>query len=355
MARIVSAIFAVLLLSCSKKNSSVEMPPPNAIIKESWGEVEGKPVYLFTLTNAGNAQVKVTNYGCIITSWSVPDKLGAFSDIVLGYDSLGDYLKPNPHFGAVVGRYANRIADGSFELDGRTYVLVKNNGPNHLHGGLIGFGKKVWDATIDPEIPNSIVLTYRSVDMEEGYPGNLDITVRYTFTDDNALRIDYRAQTDKPTVLNLTNHSYFNLSGDPAKKVEAHLLQINANQYTASVDLIPTGEFTDVAGTPYDFREPHPIGGRLDHPYDLNLCINGGGDSLVLAATVIDPASGRTLECLTTQPGVQLYTGYKNQSAFCLETQHYPDSPHQPSFPPTELRPGEVFESTTIYRTSVVE
>jgi len=297
--------------------------------------------------------------------------------VVLGYDNLKGYLEKSPYFGAIVGRYANRIAKGMFALDGTTYHVPVNNGPNSLHGGINGFDKKVWGAEeVESKEAPALSLTYVSKDGEEGYPGTLSAKVVYTVTNRNELRIDYTATTDKPTVVNLTNHSYFNLAGQGNGDILGHELMLNADRFTPTDDTsIPTGELRSVAGTPFDFRKPTPIGARIDQPdqqlqfgkgYDHNYAIDHHGLSLALAARVHEAHTGRTMEVLTTQPGVQLYTGnfldgtitgkegkvYKQRYAFCLETQHYPDSPNRPNFPTTTLRPGETYEQTTIYRFS---
>jgi len=350
---------------------------------------EGEAVDLFVLKGAGGMEVAITNYGGIVTSIKAPDRDGKLGDVVLGFDKLEGYLAGHPFFGCITGRYANRIAQGMFTLDGKTYTLAKNNGENHLHGGRKGFDKFVWKAeTATASDGPALRLSRVSPDGEESYPGNLSVTVTYTLGPDNALRIDYSATTDKPTVLNLTNHSYFNLAGQGEGDALGHEMQIFADRFTpVDAALIPTGELRSVEGTPLDFRKPHKIGERIDADdeqikrgggYDHNFVINHpngkasnapakSGRRPTLAARVYEPASGRVLEVLTTEPGVQLYTGnfldgtvtgkggktYKRRYGFCLETQHFPDSPNQPRFPSTVLRPGEKFESTTIYRFSV--
>ncbi|WP_266206068.1 aldose epimerase family protein [Pontibacter kalidii] len=342
------------------------------IKKEAFGSApDGQQVYLYTLTNQRGITVKITNYGAIVTSFITPDKQGEPGDVVAGFDELSGYIPNNPHFGGVVGRFANRIAQGRFTLDGQAHILPVNDAPHHLHGGNKGFDRVVWQAEELPQ-QNALKLTYRSPDGEEGYPGNLTATVVYTLTDDNALRIDYSATTDKATPVNLTNHSYFNLSAGKAKDVSGHLIQINAEQYTPVDDtFIPTGELATVAGTPMDLRQPQLVGKHLHEiaggGYDHNYVLNLGNERIVKAAEVYEPASGRVLEVYTTQPGIQFYTGnfldgsltgrdgrrYTRHYAFCLETQHFPDSPNQPAFPDTILRPGEVYEQTTIYKLSV--
>jgi aldose 1-epimerase len=333
---------------------------------------DGTEVHLFTLTNAKGVVAKVTTYGALLTELHVPDRDGKTANVVLGFDNLAQYLKGHPAFGIVVGRYANRIGGAKFTLDGQEYALAKNNGQNHIHGGVKGFDKFVWQAaTSETADSASVKFSRLSPDGEEGYPGNLNVSVTYTLTDANELRIDYVATTDKATVVNLTNHSYFNLAGDG--DVLGHELMIAASHYTpADEGLIPTGDIKSVKGTPLDFTQPTAIGARINElpphtrGYDHNFVIDGGGRSLTLAARAREPKSGRVMEVWTTEPGVQLYTGnwlngshtgpggvvYKQHSGFCLETQHYPDSPNKPSFPSTVLRPGQTFKSTTAFRFS---
>jgi aldose 1-epimerase len=336
--------------------------------KSSFGKLpDGTAVDLYALANANGLIAKVTNYGAIITELHVPDRRGEFRDVVLGFDNLPQYLKKHPYFGATVGRFANRIAKGRFTLDGQTYTLATNNGPNHLHGGLKGFDKVVWQA--EPQTSAAVKFTYTSPDGEEGYPGTLAVAVTMTLTDANELRLDYTATTDKATPVNLTNHSYFNLAGQG--DVLSHELMLAADHYTP-VDsaLIPTGEIKPVKGTPMDFTRPQPIGARFAQlhtqpvGYDHNYVLNAGGKALALAARVYEPGSGRIMEVQTTQPGVQLYTAnfldgsltgkrgvvYRQYSAFCLETQHFPDSVNQPKFPSVILRPGQTYHHTTIYK-----
>lgn len=344
-----------------------------ALEVSEFGVVEGRPVKLFTLTNAGGGEVRITEYGGIVVSIRVPDREGRLGHVALGYDNLDDYVADNPFFGAITGRYANRIAGGRFELDGETWQLARNDGENALHGGIRGFDKVVWDGVATAS-GDGVALTYVSPDGDEGYPGELSTTVTYTWTDDNALRIDYEARTDKPTVVNLTNHSYFNLADGGAGTVLDHHLTVNAARYTpADSASIPTGEIVPVADTPFDFRSPQTLGARIanDHPqlrasggYDVNFVLDGADGGLALAAVVHDPTTGRAMEVLTDQPGVQLYTGnhfdgrhigiggvrHQRHSALCLETQHFPDSPNQPGFPSTVLRPGETYATTTVYR-----
>ncbi len=334
---------------------------------------DGQQVDQYTLTH-GRLTAKIITYGGLITELVVPDRDGKPGDIVLGFDTLDGYLGEHPYFGALVGRYANRIAGGKFSLEGQDYTLAQNNGPNALHGGLKGFDKRVWKAKAQerPEGP-SLELSYRSVDGEEGYPGVLEAVVTYTLTEDS-LRIDYLAQATKPTPVNLTNHTYFNLSGAAAGTILDHVLMVNADAYTPVDDtLIPTGEIAPVKGTPLDFTTATPIGQRIDQMtgdpsgYDHNLVLRGGiTEEPRLAVRVKDPKSGRVLEMLTTEPGVQFYTGnfldgtnvgkggvtYRKNQGFCLEAQHYPDSPNQPAFPDAFLRPGATYRQTTIYRFS---
>jgi aldose 1-epimerase len=332
----------------------------------------GAKVEVFTLTNAAGMEVRIINYGGIVTNLRVPDRRGKLADVVLGFDSLEGYVQNPPYLGALVGRYANRIGKAQFTLDGKTYPLAANNNGNTLHGGLKGFDKALWHAEpFEKGGDAGVVLTHTSPDGEEGYPGTLSVRVTYTLTKANELSLDYSATTDKPTVLNLTNHSYFNLAGEGSGNVLGHILTINADRYSAvDATMIPTGTPVSVAGTPFDFRKPTPIGARIEMNdpqlklgagYDHNFVINHKGNDLALAARVEEPTSGRVLEVRTTQPGVQLYSAnhlditgksghvYKARDAFCLETQHYPDSPNQPSFPSTTLRPGQTFHSVTVY------
>jgi aldose 1-epimerase len=353
-----------------------EMPPQPTIIKKPFGRTtDGVSVDLYTLRNKNGLETSITNYGGIVVTLRAPDRNGKLDDIVLGYDNLEGYLKSTPYFGAIIGRYGNRIAKGRFALDGKDYKLAVNNGENSLHGGLKGFDKVVWQAA---EIKNNdspgLRLSYLSKDGEEGYPGNLSVTVTYTLTANDELKVDYTAVTDKKTVLNLTNHSYFNLAGKG--DILKHELTLNADRFTpVDKGLIPTGELRPVKGTALDFTKAAVIGARIDEPeeqvklgggYDHNFVINNGGSALTTAATVFEPGSGRVLEVSTTEPGVQFYTGnfldgsitgkggqvYQKRSAFCLETQHYPDSPNKPGFPSTVLEPGKEYRSTTIYKFS---
>ena len=333
----------------------------------------GAVVKRYTLKNRNGMIAKVMDYGAILTELWVPDRNGRSGNTVAGFDNLDQYLKGHPYFGATTGRYANRIANGRFTVDGTEYKLAANNGPNALHGGLKGFDKQLWksEPLENKTGEASVCFSYLSKDGEEGYPGSLSVTVTYTLTEKDELVIDYSASTDKPTVVNLTNHSYFNLSG--GGDILGHEVQINADRYTPVNDqLIPTGELAPVAGTPLDFRTPAIVGDRIDQlkptpgGYDHNFVLNRQGTGLELAAVVSDSGSGRKLEVLTTEPGMQLYTGnfldgklkgmngvtYNKYCALCLETQHFPDSPNQPEFPSTTLRPSTEFRSTTVFRLS---
>lgn len=374
-----SRVALAVLLSCSiavgAEKKKKESPSKNAmnIQKTAFGKTsEGKEVELYTLTNSKGVVAKITTYGALLTELDVPDRHGKVGNVVLGFDNLDQYLKGHPFFGATAGRVANRIAKGKFKLEGKEYTLAVNNGPNHLHGGLKGFDKKVWAAEAKQGKEGaSVKLTYTSPDGEEGYPGTLTATVTYTLTEKNELRIDYTATTDKATPVNLTNHSYFNLAG--SGDVLSHELTIAADHYTATDEtLIPTGEIKSVKGTPLDFTKPALIGARIKEipdyikGYDHNFVLNAGGKSLALAARVYEPSTGRVMETLTTEPGVQLYTGnhldgsltghggvvYKKNSGFCLETQHYPDSINHPNFPSVVLNPGKTYNTTTVYKFS---
>jgi len=355
-------------------------PQPGSATKKSFGKTpDGQPVDLYVLTAKGGAEASITDYGGAVVSLKVPDRNGKLADVVLGYDTADGYVNDKSFFGALVGRYGNRIGHAQFTLDGKTYTLAKNNGENSLHGGIKGFNKAVWTAKIIPaKDGQSLELSYFSKDGEEGFPGSLKVNVIYTLTDSNALRISYSATTDKKTVVNLTNHSYFNLAGQGSGDILGHLLMIQADKFTpVDAGLIPTGELRDVAGTPFDFRKPLAIGARIDQDeeqlklgggYDHNFVLRRSidpGESL--AARVLEPASGRVLEVWTTEPGVQFYTGnfldgktagkggatYPRRSAFCLETQHYPDSPNQPKFPSVVLNAGERYHTITTYKFSV--
>ncbi len=342
-------------------------------MKQDFGIVNGKPVYLFTMKNKNGITIKITNYGGIITSLIVPDKSGKFGDIVLGYDSLRGYLEATPYFGAIVGRYANRIAKGRFMLDRKTYKLAINNGNNALHGGIKGFDKVVWDASEKSDTAQvSLILTYLSKDGEEGYPGNLSVKVSYTLTNNNEFWTLIEATTDKATPVNLCNHSYFNLA-ECDTSILGHMLTINADRYTVVNDeLIPTGELRSVTDSPMDFTNPFPIGARIGMVkggYDHNYVLFNKTRDLLLAAKLEDPGTGRILEIYTTQPGIQFYSGnfldgtitgkggkiYNKHWGLCLETQHFPDSPNQPLFPNTILKQGEKYSETTLYKFSVLK
>ncbi|HTK73795.1 MAG TPA: aldose epimerase family protein [Gemmataceae bacterium] len=346
------------------------------VTKKPFGQTrDGTPVELYTLTNSRGMRAAVMTYGGILVELTAPDRNGQYSNVVLGFDSLEPYLGGHPLFGALVGRYANRIGGARLMLDGRTIELPKNSGKHHIHGGPNGFDKVVWQAeplTTDPG--PAVRLTHVSPDGHNGFPGHLTVRVTYTLTDNDELRLDYRATTDKPTVVNLTNHSYFNLAGPGRGDVLAHVVQINADRFTpADADLIPTGEIKSVAGTPLDFRTPTPIGQRISDEflrpargYDHNFVLNKSGNELAVAARVTEPTTGRVLEVLTTEPGVQFYTAngmnvrspgpggvrYASRGGFCLEAQHYPDSPNKSNFPTTVLRPGKEFKSVTVFRFS---
>ena len=334
---------------------------------------------IYTLKNINDIVVKITNYGGIVTSIKLPDKNGKFDDVVLGYSSFEDYINYSPYFGCIVGRYGNRIGNAEFTLDGQKYILAKNDGKNSLHGGLKGFDKILWNVEpIDGKDSQSLKLTYLSKDGEEGFPGNLNVTVVYTLGDDNSLSIDYTATTDKPTIVNLTNHTYWNLAGEGSGNILNHQLMLNASAFTpVDQGLITTGKFWSVENTPMDFRKPCAIGERIESDYeqlkfgkgyDHNWVINlKDGDEPALAATVYEPGSGRFLEIYTTEPGIQFYSGnflggsnkgksgktYGLRSGLCLETQHYPDSPNKPEFPTVVLNPGETYKTTTIHKFSV--
>ncbi len=330
---------------------------------------DGKVVELYTLTNSKGMSAKIMTYGATVTQLIVPDRKGTPGDVILGFTTLEQYEADQPYLGAIVGRVGNRIAKGRFRLDGIEYKLATNNGPNHLHGGLRGFDKAVWEAkpVASPEGP-SIQFSYVSVDGEEGYPGNLSCKVVYTLTDDNELKIDYTATTDKSTPINLTNHAYFNLAGPGSGDVLGHELMLAAQHYTPVDDaLIPTGEIAPVKNTPMDFTKPARIGARINKVqggYDHNYVLDSGGSKTpVLAARVREPKTGRVMEVLTTQPGIQFYTGnfldgklsgiggaYKKHYGFCLETQHFPDSVNHPNFPSVILAPGQTYRETTVYR-----
>jgi aldose 1-epimerase len=378
MLRWMLIVMVVLVIAQVVAGAAQDAAGGPGVRREPFGKTsDGTPVEIFTLTNGNGVQIRAMTYGAIITSIRVPDRNGAFADIVLGFDSLQQYLPRHPYFGAVVGRYGNRIGNARFTLDGRTYELAANNGPNHLHGGVRGFDRYVWDAAV---LPNGVGVAFSrtSPDGEEGYPGTLKVRVTYTLTDANELAIDWEATSDKATPVNLTQHSYFNLSGHDSGDILGHLVTINADRFTpVDATLIPTGELAPVQGTPFDFRKPTAVGARIDdvHPqikmgggYDHNFVLNRG-DGLGPAASVVDPKSGRTLQVATTEPGVQFYTGnfldgslegkggavYHRRNGLCLETQHYPDSPNKPAFPSTILRPGTTYRSNTVFAFGVTK
>ncbi len=353
---------------------------PGTVTRKPFGQMpDGTALSLYTLTNRHGASVQITNLGGTVTAINVPDRRGKLGDVVLGYDAPANYAANTggTYFGALIGRYANRIARGNLVVGGKTYKLAINNAPNTLHGGKVGYNEKVWNAA--PVGKNGLALTYVSPDGEENFPGQLSVRVVYTWTDADALRIDYTATTDKETVLNLTNHSYFNLSGAGSGTILDNQVYINADKFTpVDATSIPLGPQSSVAGTPFDFRRPTAIGARIErrnqqllfgHGYDHNFVLNGyrsGSRTPRLAARVYAPRSGRVLTVSTTEPGVQLYTGnfldgkirgkggtYVRRGALCLETEHFPDAPHQPSYPTTTLKPGQVYRQTTIYQFSV--
>jgi aldose 1-epimerase len=359
-----------LLLSCTETKQGTPK-----MTREPFGQTpDGTPVDMFTLHNAQGMTMRIITYGGIVTSLTAPDRAGQFSDIVLGYDSLASYVRSSPYFGALIGRYGNRIAKGRFTLNGIEHVLAANDGANHLHGGVKGFDKVVWKA--EPLDDRALVLSYVSKDGEEGYPGTLYAKVTYTLTDSNEVRIDYSATADMATVVNLTHHSYFNLAGAGKGDILNHDLTVQADQITPiDAGLIPTGELRNVAGTAFDFRTGGRIGAHIGDDdeqlrfaggYDHNFVLNKMDNSLTPVARVTEPTSGRIMEILTTEPGLQFYSGnflngttvgkggvaYQFRFGFCLETQHFPDSPNKPQFPSTVLEPGKTYASTTIYRFS---
>ena len=367
--RVIRTMLSAILVMCAACSDRREI-----LGSRSFGTAkDGDSVNLYKLTNPKGMIVEITNYGGIITSIVVPDRQGKFADVVLGFDSLDGYLGEQPYFGAIVGRYGNRIANGKFSIGPDTYTLAKNNGENALHGGIRGFDKVVWSAKgFTEKGARGVELKYTSKDGEEGYPGDLYVTVRYTLTDENELRIEYFATTTMPTVLNLTNHSYFNLAGQGEGDILNHVVTINADRFTpVNAGLIPTGHLESVTGTPFDFTKPTTIGSRINADdeqiklgggYDHNFVLNGQRSNR-LVAEVVEPKSGRAMEVRTTQPGMQFYTGnfldgtirgkqgkvYNRRYGFCMETQHFPDSPNQPAFPSTLLRPGEQYLTQTSY------
>jgi aldose 1-epimerase len=367
---VASSGFAALALFAGDMVSAVEsrLSTPMTIEKKPFGKTaDGKPVTLYTLSNNQGNTVELIDYGAIVVSINVPDRSGKKTNVTAGFSSIDGYLERHPYFGATVGRFCNRIAMGKFSLEGKTYSLAVNNGPNHLHGGEVGFDKRMWQVA-EVKADNSVGLkfTYVSPDGEEGYPGALTTIAEYRWDNNNCLTLDLQATTDKPTVLNLTNHAYFNLGGAGSGTIHQHELTLACDQYLpVDESMIPKGVLAPVAGTPLDFTTPHKIGERIaqlkeTNGYDHCFVVKGKAGELRDAAKVVDPASGRTLSIKTTQPGIQLYTGnfldgkpgnagFKTHEAFCLETQHYPDSPNQPSFPSTVLRPGEKFHQVTTF------
>jgi aldose 1-epimerase len=369
-----ASLGAAALVGCTTSQVPVQK---GQISQKPFGVTkDGIPVELFTLRNAKGAEVGICNYGGLVISLKVPDRNGHFGDVVLGYDNLAGYIKDTPYFGAMIGRYGNRIAKGKFTLDGKEYTLAVNNGPNALHGGLKGFDKVVWEPRVlaRPDGP-ALELRYTSKDGEEGYPGNLSVTAVYTLTEDNGLELQYTATTDKDTVLNLTQHSYFNLAGKGT--ILDHQVMMPADKFTpVDSTLIPTGELKPVDGTPFDFRTPSAIGARIaqddeqlkfGNGYDHNWVMNKPMGQLGLMARVSEPTTGRVLEVFSTEPGLQFYTGnfldgkitgkggwvYNFRNGFCMEPQHYPDSPNQPNFPSVVLKPGQVYKNTIIFKFSV--
>jgi aldose 1-epimerase len=366
------ALCTILALACASTRGAAA-----GVRRAEFGRTpDGRVVHEYTLTNRRGAEARVITYGGALVSLTAPDRRGRYADVLLGYEDLAGYLGDTKYMGVLVGRYANRIAKGHFTLEGVEYQLATNNNGNHLHGGVRGFDKVIWEARpLRAGGGAALRLTYMSHDGEEGYPGNLTVTVTYTLTDADELRIDYRATTDKTTILNLTNHAYFNLKGQGAGDILGHELRLNASRFTpADATSIPTGELRAVRGTPFDFTRLTAIGARIEQPdeqlkfgagYDHNFVVDGRAGALRPAATAYEPTTGRVMQVLTTQPGVQLYTGnflsgergkggatYGRRHGFCLETQHFPDSPNKPGFPSTVLRRGAVFRSTTVYKFS---
>ncbi|MEM9717597.1 MAG: aldose epimerase family protein [Bacteroidota bacterium] len=376
----ICALLACMACSPTQHEEGDNTPSPLTMVTESfYGTLStGDSVKHFLLSNEKGMEVGIITYGGIITSIKVPDREGNIGEVTLGFDQLAGYEGTHPYFGALIGRYGNRIAEGRFSLNDMTYSLAVNNGPNHLHGGLKGFDKVIWEAESYREGEEvGVTLSYASVDMEEGYPGNLDVTVTYSLTPDNSLRIDYKASADASTVLNLTNHAYFNLKDAGESPILTHELSLKADSFTPiDKTLIPSGEFQPVEGTAFDFRKATQIGERIDADeeqitfgggYDHNYVFTREGEGMEALGTVYEPSTGRLMEVLTTQPGVQFYTGnfldgtlsgrngivYQKRTGFCLETQHFPDSPNQPNFPSTQLNPGETYQHSTMYRFSV--
>lgn len=381
---LLSILYGALALSCSKSDESKTTSKLKdgryemKIEQSAFGKAtDGQDVSLFTLQNASGMKATLTNYGGIVTSLYVPDRNGNFDDVVLGYSTIDGYLKEHPYFGALIGRYGNRIGKGRFKLDGVEYKLATNNGENHLHGGVKGFDKVVWvGEPVKEDSAVGVKFSYLSKDGEEGYPGNLSCAVTYWLTKNNELQIQYRATTDKATTVNLTHHGYFNLAGQGKGDILGHQLEIFADRFTpVDKGLITTGELRPVAGTPMDFTQPHTIGERIGASdeqlkyglgYDHNWVLNSNSGSLAIAARVTEPATGRVMEVWTTEPGIQFYCGnfldgtltgkegrvYNYRYGLCLETQHFPDSPNKPDFPSTTLRPGDTYSTETVYRFS---
>lgn len=375
MKRLVVAVALLIpFIACKQKarnSENTNTEPEMKIEKEVFGTIDGKEVFLFTLKNNQGFTTQITNYGGIVTSIYTADKNGKFDDVVLGYDNLQEYLIESPYFGAIVGRYANRIRNATFKLDGKSIRLSKNENQHHLHGGTKGFDKKIWEPqTILDDTTASLVLTYFSSDGEEGYPGNLNVKVVYTVTRDNKLQIEYTATTDKPTPVNLSHHGYFNLGGTSGRNILDHVLYIDADQYAVTdSNLLPTGELAPVVNSPMDFRIPERIGSRIHKVtggYDHNFVLNNEG-KYAKVAELYDQVTGRFMEVFTTEPGIQFYSGnfldgkivgetglvYSKYHGLCLETQHFPDSPNQPEFPNTILLPGDTYKQFTVYRFGV--
>jgi len=382
ISRWIFAALSLVLCSCAEMTAGGRMSAEGKyemkVTKEPFGATpDGTKVDLYRLVNANGLRADITNYGAIVVRLEAPDRNGKLDDIVLGYDNLADYIKDSPYFGAVVGRYGNRIARGRFTLDGIEYRLATNNNENHLHGGRKGFDKVVWEAEpVRTADAVGLKLSYLSKDGEEGYPGNLRVTVTYWLTNNNELKIDYEAETDKATPINLTHHGYWNLAGQGNGDILGHELMLNADRFTPiDAGLIPTGELRPVKGTPFDFTKPVAIGSRISRAdeqlaygrgHDHNWVLNRTGREMVLAASVYEATTGRVMEVFTTEPGIQFYAGnfldgsnvgkggkvYRHRYGFCLETQHFPDSPNKPHFPSVILRPGQRYQTQTIYRFS---
>jgi len=370
-------LLSLAIVGCAAPPIAPAAKEPSVTKTEFGMTPEGESVDVYTLINPNGMEVRAITFGGIITSIRVPDKNGKFDDVALGFDNLEAYLRNPPFFGAIIGRYGNRIAKGRFTLDGKTYTLAINNAPNHLHGGNRGFDKLVWKAeSFKKDDTVGVVFTHTSPDGDEGYPGNLSLKVTYTLTPRNTIEVDYEAATDKATPVNLTQHTYFNLAGEGQVDILNHVLRLNATRYTpVDATLIPTGELASVEGTPLDFREPTRIGERIDDQhqqmqygkgYDHNFIVDRNGTEITVAARVEEPTSGRVLEVSTTEPGMQFYTGnfldglkgknghaYARRTGFCLETQHFPDSPNKPQFPNTILRPEQTYRSKTVFAFSV--